>query len=103
MCYVFMPGRIRAPSVLNQAKSGQCIDIDSRHPQPSPPPGVDATGNVDFVTGNSVICVAPQDGAFVYAFSGHGVYRYSNLMLHSNLLHPPRTTFRTVSLLTPSC
>lgn len=70
---VFMPGRIRAPSVLNQAKSGQCIDIDSRHPQPSPPPGADVTGNVDFVTGNSVICVAPQNGAFVYAFSGHGV------------------------------
>ncbi len=71
---VFMPGRIRAPSVLNQAKSGQCIDIDSRHPQPLPPPGVDATGNVDFVTGNSVICVAPQNGAFVYAFIGHGVF-----------------------------
>lgn len=70
---VFTPGRIRAPSVLNQAKSGQCIDIDSRHPLPSPPPEVDATGNVDFVTGNSVICVAPQNGAFVYAFSGHGV------------------------------
>ena len=70
---VFMPGRIRAPSVLNQAKSGQCIDIDSRHPQPLPPPGIDATGNVDFVTGDSVICVAPQNGAFVYAFSGHGV------------------------------
>ena len=70
---VFTPGRIRAPSVLNQAKSGQCIDIDSRHPLPSPPPGVDTTGNVDFVTGNSVICVAPQNGAFVYAFSGHGV------------------------------
>ena len=71
---VFTPGRIRAPSVLNQAKSGQCIDIDSRHPLPSPPPGVDATGNVDFVTGNSVICVAPQNGAFVYAFIGHGVF-----------------------------
>ena len=71
---VFMPGRIRAPSVLNQAKSGQCIDIDSRHPQPLPPPGVDATGNVDFATGNSVICVAPQNGAFVYAFIGHGVF-----------------------------
>lgn len=70
---VFMPGRIRAPSILNQAKSGQCIDIDSRHPLPSPPPGADVTGNVDFVTGNSVICVAPQNGAFVYAFSGHGV------------------------------
>lgn len=70
---LFTPGRIRAPSILNQAKSGQCIDIDSRHPLPSPPPGVDATGNVDFVTGNSVICVAPQNGAFVYAFSGHGV------------------------------
>ena len=70
---VFMPGRIRAPSILNQAKSGQCIDIDSRHPQPLPPPGIDATGNVDFATGNSVICVAPQNGAFVYAFSGHGV------------------------------
>lgn len=70
---VFMPGRIGAPSVLNQAKSGQCIDIDSRHPLPSPPPGVDVTGNVDFVTGNSVICVAPQSGAFVYAFSGHGL------------------------------
>lgn len=70
---VFTPGRIRAPSILNQAKSGQCIDIDSRHPLPSPPSGVDATGNVDFVTGNSVICVAPQNGAFVYAFSGHGV------------------------------
>lgn len=70
---VFMPGRIRAPSILNQAKSGQCIDIDSRYPLPSPPPGADVTGNVDFVTGNSVICVAPQNGAFVYAFSGHGV------------------------------
>lgn len=70
---VFMPGRIRAPSILNQAKSGQCIDIDSRHPLPSPPPGADVTGNVDFVTGNSVICVAPQNDAFVYAFSGHGV------------------------------
>lgn len=71
---MFVMGRMAAPSVLAQAKSGRCIGIGSKHAYAKAMnlPSRDYTrDNSDFVVGEgNIICLSPENGAFVYAFGG---------------------------------